>query len=194
MRPTLALALSISLPTVATADMGMPGFSRIPHDFVFEIEADHPDYRFWFVSNRGIEPLELAPGRPVRVDGEGLRGGHQSTWVVAAPVGLVEGMGEVKFAEAVRKGQLPPGVRRSESLHFYEEVPFFDSRSILIDRYRVESWPGSVRLVWLEREAGSDWIPAIWALVGILCAVAALWGGWWVLRRMRRLVREVMRG
>jgi hypothetical protein len=192
MRSMLALTLAISLPGVATADVGVPGFSRVPRDIVFEVKAEAPGYRFWFVSNRGIEPLELVPGRPVRVDGKPLMGNSQGGWIVAAPVGLVEGMGEAEFAKAVRRWELPPGVSRSELLAFDEEVPFWDPRSIVIDRCRVKLEPVIVRLVWLDRNA-SGWVRATWAIGGLLFAFATLWGGWWIIRRMRRLVRKVIR-
>jgi hypothetical protein len=190
MRPILVLALSLSLPAAATADMGplFPVFSRVPHDFVFEVEADSPGYRFWLMSDRGVEPLNLAPGQPFRVDGSGRERSQMYVWVVAAPVGLVEGVGEAKFAEALTRGQSPQGVRQSDYLHFYGFVPYWDSRSRVIDRYRVELSPSAVQLVWLEQNAGSVWVKRMWAVGGILCAVAALWGGWWILRRMRRFV------
>jgi hypothetical protein len=185
--PILALVVVASFPGSALADMGpFPGFSSVPHDFVFEVETDSPDYRCWLVSPRGAELLDLAAGRPVRVDGAGRTGSHRIAYVIAVPLALVEELGEANFAKVAMRSELPPSVKRSEHVDFYGSVAFFDSRSRVVDRYRVEITEAHVRLVWLEQNAGSDWVKAEWAAAGIFLLVAALWIGWWVLRRLVR--------
>ena len=189
LRPILILVLLASFPGSAFADMSFPGFSRVPHDFVFEVEANSPGYRFWLVSPRGVEPLDLAPGRPFRVDGEGRHG--ERPWAPRSsprPIELVNEMGEAKFAEMVLANKLTPGVIRSEPIDFHGSVPFYDSRERVIDRYRVEVVPGQrISLVWLGQNAGSGWIKIAWAAAGIFFAGTTVWAGWWVFRRMWRV-------
>jgi hypothetical protein len=184
----LAVTLALSFSATARADMGTPGFSRVPHDFIFEVEAESPGYRFWLVSDRGVEPLDLAPGRPVRVDGAERTGSHRIAYVVAAQIGVIEGMGEEDFRKAFEQSHFPPGVNQSGHIDFLGQVPFYDSRERVVDRYRVEFSPGQpVRLVWLEQNEGSARVKAEWAAAGILAAVGFTWAGWWTLRRMWRV-------
>lgn len=193
-RPGFAsLVLAVSLPNAALADMGTPGFSRVPHDYVIEVESTFPGYRFWLISPRGLEPLDLAPGRPLIVNGEGRLGSHRNARVIAAPVGLIEGIGEEQFQKLDEKrwsAEADPRlsqVHESGPIDFYGSVPFFDSRERVIDRYRLEFVPGQhVRLVWLEQNAGSRWVKRAWLAAGILVPVAVLWGFWWAVRRLRR--------
>lgn len=177
----------------ARADMGTPGVSRVPHDFVIEVESGFPGYRFWLVSPHGIEPLDLARGRPFRIDGEGRTGSHRIAYIVAAPIALVEETGKDKFEAALwpRKfdadGRLPPTVIWSESIDFLGQVPFYDTRERVIDRCRLEFVPGQhVRLVWLEENSGSTAVKRAWLAAGVLVPVAVLSGGWWAVRRVRR--------
>lgn len=187
LRLLVAIACLVALPGAAVADMVTPGFSRVPHDYVFEIEGDVTGYRFWLVSDRGVELLDLAPGRSVLVNGEGRHGSHRIAQVVAAPVALVEQVGEAKLIDAHWKHELPPGVIRSDSFDFYGSVPFWDSRSRVIDRYRVEFVPGqSLRMVWLERNTGSWWLKGAWIAAGVFTVVAVVWAGRWVTRRIGR--------
>lgn len=127
----LTVALTLSVAGTVFADMGpLPGFSRVPRDLVLEVESEFPGYRFWLVSHSRVEPLDLA---------------H----VAAAPVGMVEGMGEGKFHEAFLAGKLPPGVFRSdEIIDFSARVSFYDSRERVIDRYGVEFEPGQPVRLW----------------------------------------------
>ncbi len=163
-----------------------PGFSRVPHDFVFETDA--PGYRFWLVSRRGLEPLDLVPGHPFRVDGAGRDGSHRPGQVIAAPVGLADRLGEAELTGAVDASKRPPGVLVSEPFDFYGSVPFFDSRSRVVDRYRVEVGPENrIRLVRLEHNAGSAWVKVAWAVAGICLVVGTFWAGWWTLRRVWRV-------
>ncbi len=181
------LASFAALPEAAFADMGIPGQTRIPHDFVFEVEADFPGYQFWLVSPRGTEPLDLAPGRPFRVDGEGRHGSHRVAWVVVTPVGLAEEMGKAEFEKLASMHKLPSEVFTSESIDFLGSVPFYDTRERVIDRYRLEFVPGQhVRLVWLEQNKGSAWPQFACFGTGVLVPIATVWGGWWAIRRVRR--------
>jgi hypothetical protein len=186
MRRRLFLTVAALLSAAGTtfADMGTPGFSRVPHDFVFEVESEVPGYRFWLVSARGVEPLDLAPGRPVRVDAESRLGSHRVAWLVAAPVGLVEGMGETAFQEAHGNGKLPPGVSQSEKIDFLGSVPFFDSHERLVDHFRVEFSPGQpIQLVFLGRDAGNRCVRAAWAAAGLFAFAAVVCGVFWLLRK-----------
>lgn len=146
----LTVALTLSATGTASADMGPPpGFSRVPRDLVLEVESEFPGYRFWLVLHSRVEPLDLAPDRSFRVGGEGRGGSHRLAHIVAAPVGMVEGMGEGKFHEAFLAGKLPPGVFRSdEIIDFSARVPFYDSRERVIDRYGVEFEPGQPVRLW----------------------------------------------
>jgi hypothetical protein len=183
---TVALALSIS--GTAFADMGPPpGYSRVPHDFVFEVESEVPGYRFWLVSPRGAEPLDLAPGRPCRVDGEGRTGSHRIAYVVAAPAGLIESLKATPAEQEFWSGKLPQSVLPSDPIDFYARVPFYDSRERVIDRYRVEFAPGQpVRLVWLGRNEGSPWVKRAWAAAGLFASGAVGCGVLWLRRKWAR--------
>jgi hypothetical protein len=182
-RLLLTVAALLSAAGTAFADMGTPGFSRVPHDFVFDVDSEVPGYRFWLVSARGVEPLDLAPGRPALVDSASRLGSHRVAWLVAAPVGLVEGMGEAAFQEAHGNGKLPPGVSQSEKIDFLGSVPFFDSHERLVDHFRVEFSPGQpIQLVFLGRDAGSPRVRTAWAVAGVFALVAIVWAGWRALR------------
>lgn len=119
----LTVALTLSVAGTASADMRPPpGFSRVPRDLVLEVESEFPGYRFWLVSHSRVEPLDLAPDRSFRV--EGHVESHRLAHVVAAPVGMVEDMGEENFQEAFLAGKLPPGEFRSdEIIDFSARVP-----------------------------------------------------------------------
>lgn len=193
LRFPLTTVLMLTLPGVAFADMGTPGFSFVPRDFIFEVEQEYPGYRFWLVSAEGIEPLDFAPGRPFRVDGEVKlqQVGTRPAYVFAAPVGVIEEMGAEKVHEAWLAGKLPPRVLQSQWIFFRDSVPFFDTRERVIDRYRVEFEPGKeVRLVLLERNTGNPWVKRAWAAAGILAAASVGLAGLWVFRKLLRHVRK----
>lgn len=186
------------LPATATADMGAPGFHRIPHDIVIEIESDASGYQFWLVSARGLEPLDLVPGRPLVINGEDRTGAYRIAWIVAAPAGLIEKLGEDGFRKARearwadKPNPLTPDVLESEEMDFLGSVPFYDSRERVIDRYRLEFVPKKeLRLVWLEQNAGSKRVKVAWAVVGVLMPIAVLGGFWWVVRRAWRASKKL---
>jgi hypothetical protein len=196
MRSWLAAALAtVLIPAVATADVVSPGFSRVPHHLVIEVEGDHPGYQFWLVSPRGAEPLELAPGRPCRVDGTGRDGSHRMGYVVAVPTDTVKRLQAAGLAEAAASGKFPPEVLRSEWIDFYGAVPFYDSRREVIDTYRLELTPGErVSLVWLRQNSGHWWVKASWASAGVFAVVGVVWGGYRLLRRRPSLTRQAEPG
>jgi hypothetical protein len=156
----------------------------VPHDFVFEIESEAPGYRFWLLSPRGLEPLDLAPGRPVRVDGEGRTGSHRIATVIAAPAGLIESLKVTPVEQEFWSGKLPPSVLQSDQIDFYARVPFFDSRERVIDRYRVEFAPGQpIRLVFLGQNESNPWLKRAWVVAGLFAFAAVVCGALWLLRK-----------
>jgi hypothetical protein len=184
-QPFLTVAFLLSVSGTAVADMGPPpGYSRVPRDLVLEVESEFPGYRFWLVSPRGAEPLDLAPGRPLRVDGGGRDGSHRIAYVIAAPVGLIESLKVTPAEQDFWSGKLPPSVLWSEKLDFYARAPFYDSRERVIDRYRVEFAPGQpVRLMWLGQNESSPWVKGAWAAAGLFAFAAVVRAAIWLLRK-----------
>lgn len=190
MRSSLSLLVLLALPPLASADVSSPGYSRVPHHFVIEVQSAYPGYRFWLVSRRGAEPLELAPGRPCRIDGADRNGSHRLGRVVAAPAETADRVTAKELAEAVSSGKRLPGALCAEELDFHGAVPFYDSRDEIIDRYQLELVPGErLRLVLLERSAGARWVKASWLLSGLFAAVGAVWLGYRLLRRTVALAK-----
>ena len=168
------------------ADVVGRGFTRVPRHLIIEAGGDYSAYRFWLVSERGVEPLEISPGKPCRIDGRDREGSYRLAWVVAVPI---DGNGN---AQAPPVWDLAwPGPRltltrglRSEEIDFAGSVPFYDSRREIIDTYRLELLPGEqVRLVWLAQNVGSWWFKASWVFAGVCLTVGWLWLSYRLLRR-----------
>jgi hypothetical protein len=194
MRPLLAVLAFCCLSMPIWGDMGVPGHTRVPRDLVIETDEVYPDHRFFLQSLRGLEPLPLAPGEPYRIDGQGRNGTHRIAYVIAVPRSLVEKEGEGALAAELSphnagpgEFKVVPGVLRSEMIDFRADVPFYDSRDRVIDRYRLEmNSAESLRLVWLGQNEGSPWLKGTWIVVGLSMSVSIIWGGWWIIRRVRR--------
>jgi hypothetical protein len=77
-----------------------------------------------------------------------------------------------------------PGVLRSQMIDFRSDVPFYDSRDRVIDRYRltVDS-SDTLQLVWVGQNQGSVWVKAAWAAVGLCLSASIIWLGWRLVRR-----------
>jgi len=178
----IALIL-LAAPAVVRADVVSPGRSRVPCDIIIEVETDYSGYRFWLVSSLGAEPLEIRPDRPCRVTGAGRGGIARLGYVVAAPAERFE-----ELATAIRKAwsePLPPGLLRSEAIDFYASVPFYDSRKLVIDTYRLEFVPGqALHLVWRGDNSDPRSTIAV-AIAGICTAIAIAWLGIRLARRLR---------
>jgi hypothetical protein len=167
--------------------MGVPGFTPVPHDLAIEADESYPDYRFFLQSPRGLEPISLAPGKPHRIDGQGRHGINRIAYVIAVPHSLLEQKGESNLAAELKANKSVPGILWSEMIAFRTDVPFFDSRDRVIDRYRVElNAPDNLRLVWLAQNEGSRWVKGAWAAGGICVSGSIIWFGWWATRRVRR--------
>jgi hypothetical protein len=179
----LALLL---LPQLARADMGpFPGFSRVPRHLDIEIGSEYPGYQFWLVSGRGVEPLELVPGKPYRIDGRDRTGSHRVAWVVAASTDMAEQLQATGQWQKAAIGELP-GALSSERIDFLASVPFYDSRREVVDTYRLELVPGErVSLVWVGQNAGARRVKVSWALAGAFAALGLMWVGYRLLRLMR---------
>ena len=199
MRSTLVLVPFLLLPATAFADSVSPGFSRVPHDMVIDVAKEYPNYRFWLASFRRIEPLNMVPGQPCRVDGKGRDRFARIAFVIAAPVGniehLIETMGAAKLFDELYGGGLPAGVLRSNQIDLYGAVPFYDNRERVIDRYRLEiDQVNGLSLMWVEQNEG-DWQAKLgWAVAGVCVAVSIAWAGWRLtIIARRRLVRTFHR-
>ena len=185
MRFSLTLVASLSLASTAFADVASPFSSRVPLDVVFEVDRAYPDYRFWLVSPRGLEPLALSPGDPQIVDGNGRNGSIAR--VAAVPRALVEQLGEKELADALQTEKKIAGVLFSNSVDIAGSVPFYDSRSRVIERYQLEIVsPTELRLVFLGQNDGSRGVKIAWVAAGLCLATGIVWGGWRLLRLFRR--------
>jgi hypothetical protein len=188
LRTGAVIAGLLLVPAAARADVGFPGLARVANDKVIEVAEAHPGYRFWLVSPRGAEPLDLGSGLPCRVDGYGRDGSHRLAYVVAAPVGSAAWDRPEGLWDALLAGKLPADVQRSGPIDFYASVPVLDPRRRVTDHYRLEFVPGErVELVWLglsktDRLAGYAW----WA-AGVGVAGLVVWAGLRLIRRGRRV-------
>ncbi|MBA4063300.1 MAG: hypothetical protein C0501_06230 [Isosphaera sp.] len=177
-------------PAPGRADVGFPGLARVANDKVIEVAGDTAGYRFWLVSPRGPEPLDLAPGRPARVDGRGRDGSHRQAFVLAVPVGAAGQPGSVAW-DAVLAGKVPPGVLQSGPLDFSAAVPVLDPRGRITDHYRLEFVPGErVELVWLGVSTTDRLMSVAWWAVGVGVAGLVVWGGLRLACRGRRAPAE----
>ncbi|QJW94449.1 hypothetical protein FTUN_1969 [Frigoriglobus tundricola] len=148
----VVLALSTFHSGAVLADGASPDRSPVPHDLVIEIDSDFPAYRFWLVSQRGVEPLDPAPGRPLLVSGDGRNGSHRIANIVAAPAELGDEIG---------LNHLPSGAVRSAEIDFRKYVPFYDSRERVVVRYRLDFVPGRhVRLIQTDGNRSQETGPA----------------------------------
>jgi hypothetical protein len=195
MKRAFALGLLLLLVPTARADVAVPGFTSVPRDVEIETDRDYPEYRFWLVSMRGVEPLALAPGKSYRIDGSGRTGSHRVARVVAAPTGVVEELIEKSGTEgarfAINSDKAPAGLLRSDSLDFNASVSPFDRRTRVLDRYRLElTPPDKLSLIKVEENtdapaeenAGSPILIGVLAAV-ILVVVAGIGCAGWLLAR-----------
>jgi hypothetical protein len=186
---TAGVALLL-LPQFARADWVTPGFTVVPHHLIIEVGSDHSGYRFWLISERGPEPLELAPGKPCRIDGRDRTGVYRDASIIAVPTNLAEWV-RVNGLWSRRIASEPPtGVLVSERIDFNASVPFYDSREEVVDTYRLELVPGErVELVWLGQNEGSRRVKAFWAAGGVFAVLGLVGTGYLLLRLAARASR-----
>jgi hypothetical protein len=178
-----AVLVLFTLPQLVRADMVTPGFTRVPRHLIVEAGGDYSAYRFWLISTLGDEPLELVPAKPCRIDGRERTGDRRFAYIIAVPTNLAErwvnGLWRQRGTD-----ELPPGVLFAERIDFHASVPFYDSRTEVVDTYRLELIPGeSVNLVWLGQNEGDQWLKVYWAAGGIFALLGLVALGFWVLRR-----------
>jgi hypothetical protein len=176
--------LQLSFPQFVRADVGPPpGFSRVPRHLLIEVDREYSDYRFWLVSVRGSEPLELTPGKPCRIDGQGRTGSHRSAYVVAVRADVAQHWRPPGPWEGIPYD--PSGrILHSKEIDFDGSVPFYDSRREIIDTYRLELVPDQqVSLVCVGQNEGSRWVKTSWAAAGLFVAAGVVWVGYQPFRR-----------
>jgi hypothetical protein len=165
--------------------MALPWDRRVPCEIQIETDEAFPDFCLFLHSTGSLKPIALAPGQPYRIETR-----EALTWaasVVAVPRTLASDNGQNALAAELDSGKVPPGVLRLESIVFRADLPFYDTRERVIDRYRLESdGSGSLRLVWLGRNEGSRLMKGAWAVAGLLASGSILWLGFWCLHRLFR--------
>jgi hypothetical protein len=135
-------------------------------------------------SPRGLEPLQLAAGTPCHIDGNDRNGSLRVAYVIAVPRALLQQNGERSLPTEFPSHNWGPGVLKSHMIDFHSDVPFYDSRDRVIDRYRLTlDSAASLRLVWVGQNQGSVWVKGAWAAVGLSLSVSIIWFGCRLIRR-----------
>ncbi|HUR52498.1 MAG TPA: hypothetical protein VMZ71_00065 [Gemmataceae bacterium] len=153
--PLLVLLLA---PTVVRGDGGPPVGRSIPADVVIEIDREYPEFVFLLESGSYSEVLDFAPGRPAGVSGNKLPPGTGNGWIVV-----------VSATNPADRTQVL-GYR----VRFQEAVWFYDTRSRVVNTYRLSSQNGewSLRFVGESKESLGGKLARY--AVGLLLSAAAI--------------------
>jgi len=178
LKPASIVAVLLLIASSARADAGFDP-SRIvdkllPVELIIEVEHDYPDYQFWFLTNSTWENVPLSPGHPYRTE-------VHRAWNQLSPLPV---RAAKKTEPALAK---PPDDALSSNVPIdIPRVPIYDSRDLIIQRYRLEITPtGELKLVLLETNSGDPWFKARWIGGSVLACIAIVWFGLWILRRLR---------
>jgi len=176
--PLFALLVLLSLTHSARADMIAPGYSSVPHHFIFEAAGDYSEYRFFWTWSNAVEPMDIQLGKPFHVDGTNM----YMAYIVAIPAKMAEGKSKAQLLELVRLA------RSSELVDFRGSVPFYDSRRELVSTYLLTFVPGEgIKLDLLSRNEERWWSKACRFAAGIFLCIAIAWAGFrWIRRRRKR--------
>jgi hypothetical protein len=171
----------LSITHSARADMLTPGYTSVPHHFLFEAAGDYSQYRFFWTWNDKLEPMDIALGKPYRVDGTGL----YVAYIIAVPAELAEGKTKAQLLELAKARS--PSILSSEVFDFRGAIPIYDSRKELVSTYRLTVMPGDgVQLEFLGQ------VPEPWAskvprfVAGLFLSLAFVWAGFRLISRLRK--------
>ncbi len=181
---TLVCAFLLTPGAARAADAPL-GFKRVPRHLTLEVGEEGAGYRFWLVSPAGVEPLDLAPGHPCRIEDHARGGVGWPVWVVAATPGSAAAVTSAGGWRELAHEPLPPGVRRSEAIEATAQVPVLELRRELSERKRVFVGPDGIAVVRVAQE-GTGALVAIYIATGV--GVSLVVAGVRVLRRRRRAV------
>lgn len=189
MNRLIALAMILTLPSFARADMGLPGDRRVPVTVTITVEHDHPDHEIFLIERDRVERIRLTPAEPLILRSEDNRTFGLTVHVVPKEALRKLEPGALPAKEWLGTPSGSPEVRKywAGSLHEKGRVGFSDNRERIEKTYLLNIHPDSCRLELVSENAGNKLVSLGWfGLCCVLPPVAIAAFGIWLVRKLFR--------
>jgi hypothetical protein len=180
--PLLVLLLA---PAVVRADAASPGTHSIPADVVIEVDREYPEFVFVMKTDRRVEVLKIAPGRPAHMSPDWEASPSRGQLYIIPAREFDGGHEAPALREWLKRHEYSDKLRSWERVDFYASVWFYDTRGRVVNTYRLEGGDGRPHLRLIHQTPDSDGGKLTRYVVAAFLTVGAVLSVRWFRRRAR---------